>query len=283
VTRYVWVNGAIVESSAAAIMASDRGFTLGDGVFETLTVSGGCPVRLADHLRRLRASAAALSIPVPYPDGGLEQAVLDTARANDLAGAVVRVTLTRGPALGRGLVPADGAAPTLVVQAHPWRKPATGQPHGIRVALASVRRNETSPASRIKAIGGYLDALVARAEAGSAGYDDAILLNTTSHVACATTSNLCAVLRGAVLTPALECGVLDGVTRRAVREIADALGIQWTETWLTAADVLSADEVFLTNSVRTVVPVVSVGGSQIAGGEVGPITLALRREYLRVL
>ena len=271
-----WVNGSLTSSSEAAIAVTDRGFALGDGVFETMLAPGGRPFRFDAHLARLRSSAGVLRLPVPLDDTELATAIGQTTSANSLVDAVVRLTVTRGVTDARGLVPPLRPRCTVVVQAYP--APAHSQA-GLRVAIASARRNEQSPVSRIKATGGYLDNLVARLEAKEHGFDDAILLNTIGQVACASVANVHLVTREGVLTPAPECGALVGITSGAVGELAALRGIRWGSGTLMPADLLAADEVFLTNSVQGVVPVLCVGGNVIGRGEPGPITHALRADY----
>lgn len=283
--RYLYVNGELRESRDPQVSALDRGFTLGDGVFETLRSIGGAVPRLAQHLARLRYSAGVIELEVPEPDERLASAIGSLLVANGLRDAVVRLTLSRGASFERGVLPPSSARPTLVIQATPVVAPAeaavpsgAAAAAGIGALISSVRRNEHSPTSRIKSCN-YLDSVLARLEARRAGAEDAIMLNTAGYLACGSTSNLHLVVGDLILTPALECGVLAGITRAAVRELAPSAGLRWEEAWLRPEAIRSADEVFLTNSVLGVVPVTLVDGEGVGSGLPGPIALLLLHDY----
>ena len=209
----LWLNGAIREAAGSCIAADDRGFTLGDGVFETLRVQAGQVLRHEAHLRRLREGAAVLGIPVPHRDDALVQAMDATLTANGIRDGSLRLTLSRGPA-PRGLATPAAPDPTLLIVAAPCPSvavpPAGGPAHVVTATVT--RRNEWSPLSRIKSLS-YLDSVLARREAERAGADDAILLNTQGRVAEATGANLIVLLAGALLTPPVEDGALPGIAR----------------------------------------------------------------------
>ena len=160
----VWLNGGLCAPALARIDPTDRGFTLGDGVFETIRISEGKPMHLARHLRRLRHGACVLEIPVPYDDATIAAAIVAVTSADGLIGAVARVTLTRGPA-PRGVLPPVSPTPTLLMV------PGTLPPVAgfVRAIIsASTCRNEASPLSRIKSLN-YLDNVLARGGRGSGG------------------------------------------------------------------------------------------------------------------
>jgi branched-chain amino acid aminotransferase len=276
---WVYVYGELREVRERHISALDRGFALGDGIFETIRVAGGRAFRLGDHLARLRASARVVQMPVPWTDAVLAEGIAEVLRANGLGEAVVRLTISRGIAVERGLLPSGSVEPTLVIQASSFRELAPEVlARGFSARISSVRRNEFSPASRIKACN-YLDNLLARLEAHRSGTDEAIMLNSSGYLACCSTANLHLVSGDRLRTPALECGVLAGVTRQVVRELAAPCGLQWEEAWLRPDDVLSADEAFLTNSVLGIVPLTRVDGVVIGDGLPGPATARLRQGY----
>jgi branched-subunit amino acid aminotransferase/4-amino-4-deoxychorismate lyase len=182
----------------------------------------------------------------------------------------VRLTLTAGPQDGQ---------PALVLQA--W--PATGYPpemyvSGITAVIASMRRNETSPLAHIKSLS-YLDNVLAKREALQAGADEALLLNTKGTLAEASIANLFIVLGGDVLTPPIADGVLSGVTRGAVLELAEAAGVAAREATLTVDDLRRADEAFLTNAIAGVLPLVAVDGRKVGLGLPGELTGRLRERY----
>jgi len=270
---WVWLNGRLVEEEAARIGVHDRGFTLGDGLFETMRAYNGRAFRLRAHLDRLAAAAARIGIPLPTD---LEGAIRGTLTANDLDDAAVRVTVSRGP--GVGVTPPESVVPTVVVSAAPYRPDEQWYEHGVRAVVASGRLNEHAPAAGLKRLG-YLDAIVALAEARAAGVEEVILLDTAGHLAEGAVSNLFLVLDGALHTPPLSCGVLPGITRATVLELARASGIETLERPLPPDALARASEAFLTNSLRELVPLVAVDGRPIGGGRPGPLTLHLLDRY----
>ncbi|MDA8219813.1 MAG: aminotransferase class IV [Dehalococcoidales bacterium] len=277
-TTYVSVDGDLQAASGRHLSALDRGFTLGDGAFETIRVARGKPFRWQAHLARLRGALEALHLPLAWSDERLAEAVAELLAANGLREAVVRVTVSRGVPRERGLLP-QGDSATVVVQTSPFRAlPAERIARGVRAHTSAIRRNETSPTSRLKTCN-YLDNVLALLEARRHGADEAILLNTAGYLACASAANLHIVRGGRILTPALACGVLPGITREAVRELSAALGLVWEETWLRPADLEDAEEAFLTNSVGGVLPLTIVDGQAIGSGHPGQLTLLLRQQH----
>lgn len=255
----VWLNSALVDSVAARIDPADRGFLLGDGVFETIAVRGGQILRLDAHGARLRQGCEVLSLPVPSVDLGA--AIRATLAANALHDAAVRVTLTRG-AGPRGVLPPPDTRPTLLITA----APLPPEPPPARCIVATVtRRNEQSPLARIKSLN-YLDGILARQEARDRGADDAVLLNTAGTVAEATAANVFVVRAGRVFTPAVADGALPGIAR------AETLAaIEGIERQLTREDLICADELFLTSSLG-VRPVVMLEGQPVGGDGAWPVT-----------
>jgi branched-chain amino acid aminotransferase/4-amino-4-deoxychorismate lyase len=241
------------------IPPDDRGLALGDGLFETVLVEDGRAVRLAAHLARLAAGCAALGLPVPERSA-IEAAMAEAlARAGPAAArAAVRLTYTAGSG-GRGLDRPQQLAPRLVATAAPAPKPATPA----RLVTATVRRNELSPASRMKTLA-YLDNVLARREAKAAEADEALMLNTRGQVACAAAANLFWIADGALHTPALVCGVLAGVMRAEVIGAAGRLGVSVREATAPAETLASAEALFLTNALIGVRPVSSLDGRGFA-------------------
>lgn len=261
----VWLNGQLTEAGQARVAASDRGFTLGDGLFETICVEGGVPLRLDAHWRRLNEGARLLRLTVPLDRAALAAAIADVLAANGLADAVLRLTISRGPG-PRGLLPPVPCTPTIVLTAGP-PPPALG---AARVVVAeSVRRNAHSPLARIKALS-YLDNVLARLEAEERGADDALLLNTEGRLAETTIANLFVVAAdGTVLTPPVADGALPGVRRAELLPLLGAV-----ERSLGLDDLWAAREAFLTNAV-SIRPLVAVDGRLIGNGRPGSLTLAL--------
>lgn len=268
----VWLNGEVIPGNRARISVFDRGFTLGDGLFETMRAYGGRVFRLRDHLDRLRRSAIRVGLPLPEAPE-LEAAVDDTLRANGLREAAVRITLSRGAA-PPGLDPPEAAAPTLTV----FARPAPTPPAAIRAVIAAGRLNEHAPTAGLKRLG-YLDSIVALRAARAEGYDDAVFLDTAGHLAEATASNLFLLRDGMLRTPPIACGVLPGITRAAVLELAAELDMPAREAPLDPATLDGAREAFLTSSLREVVPLIRVGDRALGDGEPGPATRRIQRAY----
>ncbi len=261
----VWLGGGLVAADEARLDPTDRGLTLGDGLYETLRARAGRPERAAAHFARLARGAAVLGIPLPVDEGALVAALVATLAANGLVDGALRVTLTRGPG-PRGIEPPGSPRPTLLVTASPIAPQAA--PARVVVA-ACTRRNERSPVSRVKAIGA-LDAVLARREALDRGADDAILLGVGGQVAEATVANVFACLDGALVTPPVEDGALPGVARAAILDLGAA-----TEARLSPEDLAGASEVFLSNSLG-LRAVASIDGRPVGRGVEGPIVRAIR-------
>lgn len=234
-------NGDLVAAEDARLDPFDRGFTLGDAVFESLRVRDGQPEFAAEHLARLARASAVTGIPLPFTE---DQALARMARliaANDMADAALRLTVSRGAAARGVAAPkAQDCRPTVVISLHPL-PPTRGAVVGMITATVT-RRNEHSPFSRVKATP-YLDSIIALEEARTQDAQDAVLLNTAGRVASACYANLFAVIDGRLLTPPLADGPLPGVTRGRVLA---ALG--GAEQSLMPEDLARAGEIFLTNS-----------------------------------
>ena len=232
-----WLNGELV--SQALIPASDRGFSLGDGLFETMALAAGNVRHLDRHLARLRHGARVLGIPLVLSDGQLTGELGRLIAANRMTDGIVRLTLTRGSG-ARGLLPPLDPVPTMLM-ALTAPAPRLG---AARVTLSTLtRRNEFSPICGIKTLN-YLDLVLARQDAAQRGFDEAIVLNTQGKVAEATVSSIFAVLDGQLCTPPAHDGVLLGVARSLV---LDHLGA--VERSMTPADLLRAEQMVLTNAL----------------------------------
>jgi branched-chain amino acid aminotransferase/4-amino-4-deoxychorismate lyase len=235
----------------------DRGLLLGDGVFETLLALDGDPVDWAAHLQRMTAACARLGLPPPDPAAA--RAAAAAALADAPTRAALRLTLTAGGG-GRGLDRPEPPQPRLLAAAS-----AAPEPGGTcSLAVSSVRRNSGSPASRLKTLS-YLDNVLARREARARGADEALLLNERGELACAAAANLFWVKHEVLFTPALDCGVLDGIVRGRVIAWARAEGRGVEEARAGPEALAGADAVFLTNSLIGARRVVAVDGRAVGG------------------
>jgi branched-chain amino acid aminotransferase len=266
----IHLNGKLVDAAAARIEPADRGLLLGDGLFETLRVYDGRAFRLDRHLARLAASAELLDLPLPAA-GKIAAAVGETLAANGHRRASLRITLTRGPG-PRGLLPPAEVSPTLMIASYALGD--TG-PASFSACLVGIRRNEHSPLSRIKSLA-YLDNVLALREAAAAGCDEALLLNTAGRPAAGSRSNLFLVLAGVLVTPPASEGLLPGIARETIVELAKAAGIPVLEAPLGLRDLETASEAFISNSVIELRPLRLLAGRTL---EAGPIARDLARRY----
>ncbi len=250
----ILVDGTFHEGRVAPFDFGDRGFTLGDGLFETMLVLGGTVHRLADHLDRLETGLGVLGFEVPRPR--LEADVSAMADRAPATGGVLRLTVTRGVG-ARGLLPPEDPAPLVVVSLAPLDPALMMRP--VRVAVSTIRRNDRSPLSRLKSPL-YLDNVLALAEAREQGAGDALLLNTSDRVACASAANVFRIVGDRLETPPVADGVLPGIIRGRLLAVAGEVGLEAAEKSLGERDLAAADAVFLTNSVRLVQPVTEIEG-----------------------
>ncbi len=276
---WIYLNTRFVSKEEAKISVFDHGFLYGDGVFETLRAYGGKVLLLSEHIARLEQSAARLHIPMPVKRSRLSAIVAESLELNKLTDAYLRITVSRGHG-EIGLDPALCKNPTLVVIAMPFEPyPESFYTDGVSVAVVQTRRNlpEALP-PHVKSLN-YLNNILAKMEATALGAYDAVLLNHQGEVTEGTTSNVFVALGGRLLTPAHDCGILAGITRNLVLQLARELEIPTEETRLTAADLPIADECFLTNTTVEVLPVTQVDGQKIGDGRAGEITRRLHASF----
>ena len=236
----VWLNGRLIPAGEAAIPIADRGFTLGDGLFETILLRAGQGQDVPAHFARLAAGAALLRLAMPFNAQGMAAMLAETAAANRLQDGGLRLTLTRG--IGpRGLLPPDAPSPIVLITA--FAPPA--RPSGVRAIIASsITRDEASPLSRLKTLN-YLPNILARLEARERGAEEAILLNRAGRVAGATIGNLMLKSGSLWLTPPVEDGALPGIRRarllaaKAVREAPVSLEMLRNASALCVSNVLA--------------------------------------------
>ncbi len=257
----ICINGIVIEEVAARVDPRDRGFTLSDGVFETIAVKRGKAPKLMAHLGRLRQGLAVLGLPLSAPDLTIANWIGELLSANALSDAAVRLTVSRGVG-ARGILPPENPTPTVIITTSPLPPPA----EPARVIVAQVtRRNEHSPTSRIKSLA-YLDNVLARQEASAAGADDALMLNTAGTLACGSVGNVFALIDGSLLTPPVSDGALPGIARADVIALARA-----EERTITREMLDRASEVFLTNALG-LRPVIAIDGKDVGDGAPGLIT-----------
>jgi branched-chain amino acid aminotransferase len=278
------VDGRLLPADGAHVSVYDRGFQLGDGIFETLRARAGHITELPEHLARLGRSAAGLDIELPADsDSSIEAGIRQVLAAENLDGpegdASIRITVTRGAFRGRGLLPpAAGALPTVAIQAWPVVPPAPGHlDAGLHLVASAVRRDPENPLATLKTTS-RADYVHARLEARRAGADDALFLTTDGHLSEATSANLFLVRDGELATPDLACAILPGTTRSWILGWARRVGLRPVEGWLTTRDLAEADEAFLCSSVAGILPVTAFEGRPIGSGRPGPVALRARAD-----
>jgi branched-chain amino acid aminotransferase len=286
---HVWVNGELLPADGRHLSVADRGFQLGDGVFETMRARGGRVTELPEHLARLHRSADGLEIPLPAAvDARLAEGIAALLAADGLDGpdgdASIRITVSRGVFRSRGTLPPDeGVAATLVVQAWPVVAAAPeALGRGVHLVTSRIRRDPQDPLATLKTTS-RAEYVFAKLEARRAGADDALFLTITDHLSETTSANLFLVRSGPdgaqeLATPALECAILAGTTRSWLLGWGERVGLRPVEGWLTPAELAAADEAFLCSSVAGVLPVTMVDGARIGDGQPGPWTRRARSD-----
>jgi branched-chain amino acid aminotransferase len=275
----VYVNGKLVPRSQATVSVYDHGLLYGDGVFEGIRVYGGKVFRLREHVDRLYASARAIYLDIPLSREQMAEAVTSTVAANHKQDGYIRLVVTRG-AGSLGLDPRKTADPQVIVIVDDIALyPPELYDNGLEIITASTIRNHPNALDpRIKSLN-YLNNIMAKVEAVRAGCLEALMLNHKGEVAECTGDNVFLVKRGVLRTPPPDAGILEGVTRNAVLELARQADMTVEEVGLTRYDVYTADECFLTGTAAEVIPVVKCDGRVIGTGKPGPVTRQLRERF----
>ena len=279
----VYLNGSLVPRSRARISVFDHGFLYGYGLFETMRAYNGKIFLLERHIKRLMDGAEAIGLGQKLAGIDLGKACRDTLKANDLKDARVRLTVTGGEG---DAFPWEGKseAPNVVVTARPYRlSPEAKYERGLKASIASVRRCAQSTIAGIKSVN-YLVNVLARIEAAEYGLDESLLLNDRGFIAEGGNSNVFFVEGLNLVTPSLDSGILPGITREVVMEMAAEMGIGIIEAEIAVADLERFNEAFLTSSVIEVMPLVAVrdeGGHMIpiGTGKPGKVTRRLMAAY----
>jgi branched-chain amino acid aminotransferase len=275
----VYISGQLYDKEDAKISVYDHGLLYGDGVFEGMRSYGGKVFRLTEHLDRLWNSAKAICLEVPMSKEAMARAVQETLRANAIEDGYIRLVVTRGVGT-LGLDPNRCSNPqVIIITDYISLYPQEFYENGLQIITASTIRNHTAALNpRIKSLN-YLNNILAKIEGLQAGCVETLMLNHKGEVAECTGDNIFIVVKGDLLTPPNDAGILEGITRHAVLELARASGLTVRETSLSRHDVYVADECFLTGSAAEIVPVVKVDSRKIGTGKPGPVTLDLTRQF----
>jgi len=278
----IWLNGRLLPSDGPHLSVYDRGFQIGDGVFEAFRAKRGVAIELAGHLDRLHRSLTAMAIEVPFTDEALEDGISELLASQGWDGieppgdAAIRLTVSRGFDATRGVMPHSGGTASVVIQAWPFKPPSAATlERGLRVVTSVIRRDPSSPISGIKTTS-RAELVYARLEAEKAGADDAIFLTTDGRLTEATTSNVLLIRGDVCATPRLGTGLLAGTARAWLVEHGGSAGLRTVEQDLRLEDAFEADEAAICSSIAGVVPVVAIDDRPIGTGLPGPLTIALR-------
>lgn len=280
----IYISGKFYDKEDAKVSVYDHGLLYGDGVFEGMRSYSGKVFRMKEHIDRLYESANAICLSIPLSKSDMEAAVYETLTKNGLIDAYIRLVVTRG-AGSLGLDPNQTSNPQVIIIADSIKLyPAEFYDKGLKIITASTIRNHPAAFSpRVKSLN-YLNNIMAKLEGLRAGCIEAVMLNHKGEVAECTGDNIFIVKHGVLMTPPKDAGILEGITRNAILELAKSLNITAFEQSMTRHDLYVADECFLTGSAAEVIPVVDIDGRSIRDGKVGPITeklIAAFKELVR--
>jgi branched-chain amino acid aminotransferase len=281
--EHVWLNGKVLPAGEARLSVFDRGILLGDGVYETLRAHAGRVFRWEEHCKRLEGSLRAARIELPFPASSLQEAIAACLAANRLQEARIRLTVTRGEG-DPGFEMMPHSRPNVVIAASEWRPlPERKYEEGIRTIIATIRqtgKDSLSPA--LKSIS-RIHLVLARLEAAEQGAQEAILLGSDSRVREGTASNVFLVKDRKMRTPSLDSGILEGVTRAVVLEVASEAGIACEEGPVLPGDLSDADEIFFTNTSWGALPAGWLDSKPVGRGGAGPVALEMKRRVSEVM
>jgi branched-chain amino acid aminotransferase len=275
----IYISGKLLPKEQAVVSVFDHGLLYGDGVFEGLRSYGGKVFRLEQHVERLYESARAILLEIPMSPADMAAAIKDTVAANGVQDGYIRALVTRGAGT-LGLDPNRCSNPQVIIIADAIALyPREFYEKGLDLVTVSVIRNHPAALSpRIKSLN-YLNNILAKIEGQKAGCVEALMLNHKGEVAECTGDNIFLVKNGRLTTPPLDAGILEGITRNAVIELAREVGLEVAEAPMTKHDVYIADECFLTGTAAEVVPVVKVDNRVIGAGKPGPATRNLTERF----
>jgi branched-chain amino acid aminotransferase len=274
----VFLNGEFVAQEQAVVSVFDRGFLYGDGLFEGVRVLNGKLFRWDQHLQRLERGAQFLKIKLPLPADSLRESAERLVSLNQAHDTFLRLTVSRGVGI-RGYSPRGADRPSVVMSLHPLPTSATQGPPQWRLVVASFRLPAGEPLAQFKTCN-KLPQILARAEADAAGADEALLLNTDGHVVEASSSNLFWMDHDNLCTPPLASGILAGVTRAVVLELAQNLNLPVLETRISPQALHQSAGVFVSLSTAGIAEAISLDGQPLRRS---PVVARIRDRYEQLL
>lgn len=275
----VYIDGEFVLKSKAAISVFDHGLLYGDGVFEGIRAYNGSIFKFKEHLDRLYASAHSLLLKIPLSREEMKAAVIETLKRNSMKDAYIRLVVTRGVG-DLGVDPKKCTKPTVfIIVGSISVVPKEIAEKGIKTMITWVRRDPVDGTSHeVKSLN-YLNSILAKLEANTYGMDEAIFLTSQGYLCEGTAENVFVIMGNEMWSPPAYTGALPGITKTAVTEIANKLGLKVKERLITAHELFNADEVFFTGTGAEVIPVTEVNGRKIGDGKPGMVTLKLGTEF----
>jgi branched-chain amino acid aminotransferase len=279
----IYINGKFYDKPDAKISVYDHGLLYGDGVFEGIRIYGGKVFKLKEHVNRLFESAQAIKLEIPLSQDAMAQAIQSTVEANNKKDGYCRPLVTRGAGT-LGIDPRKCSDPQVIIIVDDISLyPAEFYESGMEIAtVATIRNHPNALNPRIKSLN-YLNNVLAKLEGQLAGCMESLMLNHKGEVAECSGDNIFLVKRGVLRTPSIESGILEGITRNTVIDLARAAKIPVEEIPLTRHDIYNADECFLTGSAAEVIPVVKVDARAIGNGKPGPVTKQLREAFQKLV
>lgn len=278
---YLYLNNRIVTASAAKVSVFDHGFLYGDGIYETMRVYDGVVFMLDEHIRRLHRSASLIKLAIPKNNAGIKSAIYGTLKANSLRNAYVRLTVSRGS--GRiGLDPELCKKPTFVIIAEEFKEyPGAYYKNGVKLTIAKTKRNLKEAVNpQIKSLN-FLNNILAKIEAKQKGAYEAVMLNARGYLTEGTISNIFFIKNKILCTPSVDCGILDGITRKIILEAAVKNGIKTREGKFKKEDLHKASEVFITNTTMEVMPVSVIDNARYKTGDITKMLHAAYKNMVR--
>lgn len=279
----IYLNGSYVKKQDAVVSVYDHGFLYGDGIFEGIRVYNGNIFKCKEHLDRLYDSAKSIMLNIPLTYQEMEDALAETVRKNGLRDGYIRLVVSRGPG-DLGLDPQRAPHSNVIIIVEQLSiYPEEAYLNGLKTVSVSTRRNVPDALNpKIKSLN-YLNNILVKIQANLAGVGEAIMLNSQGYVAEGSSDNIFIVKRGVVYTPPCYCGALEGITRAAIMELCQKLGLPLKEEPFTLHDVYVADEVFFTGTAAEVIAVREVDARIIGEGKAGPITTQLLKAFREIV